>query len=85
MINIPTWFKYRQGKAEPVADHFYRLIGPNLPETFLGLRRADTGNWQGYLRFNADGADEATTDPKYTNEYDAWDVAFEMYREKVII
>jgi hypothetical protein len=85
MINVPTWFKGRQGKVEAIADGLYRLTGPNLPETFLGVRRADNGKLQGYFRYKADGPDDAVTDPKFDSEYDAWDVAFEMYREKIII
>jgi len=86
MANIvPTWFKYRQGKVESVSDNLSRLSGPNLPTTFLGLRRADNGKLQGFLRTEADGVDLAVTDPKFDREYDAWEVAFEMYRQRVII
>lgn len=85
MSFVPSWYKQRQGKIELVGERLCKLTGPNLPETFLGLRRADNGKWQGFLRQSADGSDSAATDPKFDREYDAWEVAFEMYRDHVII
>lgn len=84
-IIVPSWFKYRQGKTEPVSDNLLRLTGPNLPPVVLGLRRAENGKLQGFLRSEADGPDVAVTDPKFDREYEAWEVAFEMYRQQVII
>jgi len=84
-ITVPTWFKYRQGKTEPVSDNLFRLTGPNLPPAVLGLRRGDNGKLQGILRTEPDGPDVAVTDPRFDREYEAWEVAFEMYRQTVII
>ncbi len=81
----PSWFKQRQAKAEPAGDNTYRLFGPNLPECFLSIRRGENGRWLGALRFQADGPDAATTEPAFERESDAWEAAFELYRDQVII
>lgn len=84
-LAVPTWYKQRQGKLEPAGEQVFRLSGPNLPAAFLGLRRADNGKLQGFLRQSADGPDVAVTDPKFGSDYEAWEVAFEMYRQRMII
>jgi hypothetical protein len=81
----PTWFKQRQGKIEEAGENLVRLSGPNLPTSYLGLRRAENGKLQGFLRDSADGSDSAATEAKFDNDYDAWNVAFEMYRQTIII
>lgn len=84
-VAVPFWFKQRQGKMEPAGEQTFRLSGPNLPAAILGLRKAGNGKLQGFLRENADGPDTAVTDPKFTSDYEAWEVAFEMYRQRMII
>ncbi len=81
---MPSWFKYRQGKAEEAGEKTYRLYGPNLPDAFVGLRQTDDGRWQGFLKDTADGEDVSVTDP-HDSEYNAWEVTFEMYRQAVIV
>ena len=75
----------RQGKIEEAGENLVRLSGPNLPTSYLGLRRAENGKLQGFLRDNPDGPESAVTEPKFEKDYDAWNVAFEMYRQSVII
>ncbi|HYT87233.1 MAG TPA: hypothetical protein VEL76_00805 [Gemmataceae bacterium] len=82
---LPSWFKQRQGKAEPAGTDTYRLYGPNLREAFLSVRRADNGQWSAALRYAADGPDAITTQPVLPTEYDAWEAAFELYREEVVV
>ena len=83
-VILPTWFKGRQGKAEPAGEQTYRLTGPNLREGFISIRRAE-GGWYAGLRFAADGPDaEATREPLPT-EYEAWEAAFELYRTAVVV
>jgi hypothetical protein len=79
----PYWFAQRQGKAEEAGPNLYRLTGPNLPETFIGIRPA-ANHWQAYLRVRADGPDEVVSPPDLPTTYDAWEAAFEIYRNKVI-
>jgi hypothetical protein len=84
-IEVPTWFKQRQAKAEPAGDNVYRLTGPNMREVVLGLRRSSDGKWQGFLRPTLDGADISVTSPRDNPESEAWQVAFEMYRQALIV
>ena len=83
---LPFWFKQRQCKAEPAgSEEMLRVTGPNLGEVFIYIRRADDGRWQAGLRLTADGADVVTTGPDIPTEREAWDAAFELYREQVIV
>ncbi len=81
----PSWFKQRQCKLESVGENLFRISGPNLPETFLGLRRRGDGLLQGYLCAQKDGPDEVVTERDFDSEYNAWEAAFELYRQKIII
>jgi hypothetical protein len=85
MLTTPFWFDQRQLQAESVGEEFYRITGPNAPEMFLGVRKADNGNYQAYLRAEKDGADLATTDAELPTLYNAWEAAFELYRGQVIV
>jgi hypothetical protein len=80
----PSWFKGRQGKAEPAGPDTYHLTGPNLREAYLSIRKAENGCWSAALRFTADGPDEVVTEPEFTTEYDAWEAAFELFRTRVV-
>ena len=80
---VPFWFKQRQAKAEPAGDNTYRVTGPILPETFLSIRRGENGRWAAALRMSADGPDTATLD-EFETEQNAWEAAFELYRQRVI-
>jgi hypothetical protein len=82
---MPFWFPQRQGKAEPAGENSYRLFGPNLPEYFLSIRKGANGKWFAALRREADGPDAAVTEPTFASEYEAWEAAFELYREQVIV
>ena len=84
-VILPSWFKQRQGKAEAVGDNLYRLTGPNLRESYVGIRRADGGPWAAFLRFTPDGPDAAATEPSFETEYDAWEAAFELHRAHVVV
>jgi hypothetical protein len=84
-VVLPSWFKQRQAKAELAGENTYRLFGPNLPECFLSIRRGANGKWYGALRMEADGPDVAVTDAVLERDYEAWEAAFELYREQVIV
>jgi hypothetical protein len=81
----PMWFKQRQGKAEEAGENTYRLTGPNLREAFIGIRKADNGLWAGSMRYALDGPEIAATEPEIGTPYDAWEAAFEIYRNHVIV
>jgi hypothetical protein len=81
----PYWFKQRQAKAEAAGEDTYRLTGPNLPEAFLSIRRAENHRWSAALRLSADGPEAAATAPEFETPADAWEAAFELYREHVIV
>jgi hypothetical protein len=82
---VPSWFKGRQGKAEPAGEDLYRLTAPNLRDCFIGLRRGEGGRWAAFLRFAQDGPDAAATEPRFDNVFDAWEAAFELHRQQVVV
>jgi hypothetical protein len=81
----PFWFKQRQCKYEPAGEGLLKITGPNLGEAFIRIQRADNGRWQAAFRRAADGPDAAVTEPNVPGEREAWDAAFELYRDNVII
>jgi hypothetical protein len=82
---LPSWFKQRQGKAEPAGDATYRLTAPNLGEWFISIRQADNGRWSASLRRTADGPEVAATPPELPRPVEAWEAAFELYRVNVVV
>jgi hypothetical protein len=82
---LPTWFKYRQGKAEPSGTNVLKLTAPNLPEAFIAIRAAENGNYQGAFRTAQDGPDVAVTQPHFVTQGEAWGAAFELYRNHVVV
>jgi hypothetical protein len=81
----PSWFKQRQGKADPAGDNTFCLTAPNLGEAFLSVRRADNGLLLAALKLQADGPDIAATEPVFEHDHDAWEAAFELYRAHVVV
>jgi hypothetical protein len=84
-VIVPSWFKGRQGKAEEVRPGLVKLNAPNLREWYLGIRRLDMGGWLTFLRIEPDGADTVAVEVDRMLEQEAWDAAFEVYRNQVII
>jgi hypothetical protein len=84
-VTVPSWFKGRQGKADEAGPGVLRLTAPNLKEWFLGLRRLDDGHWHAFLRSTADGPDEAAVGLEAMPAWHAWEAAFEVYRNHVIV
>lgn len=81
----PSWFKGRQGTAEPAGENLYRLTAPNVSEAYIGIRLGSTGAWSGFFRRSADSPDEAVTAAEFENSQDAWQAAFELYRRHMIV
>jgi hypothetical protein len=85
-VTVPSWFKGRQGKAEEVAPGLVKTSAPNLKEWYVGLDRLPDGRWLAHVRETADGPDAATQELDASlAEYEAWEAAFEVYRNVVII
>lgn len=84
-LTLPYWFKMRQGKAETAGDNVYRLTAPNLPEMFIALRREGDAGWTPVVRSAADGADNVVGEKCYGNLPDAWNAAFELYRNAEVV
>lgn len=82
---LPSWFKYRQGKAEAAGENTYRLTAPNLREAFVSIRRGENGCWSGTLRLAADAPEIAASAPEFEQPDDAWSAAFELYRNHVVV
>jgi hypothetical protein len=83
---LPSWFKQRQGKAEKLADeHTYRLSAPQLADAFISIRTGDNSLWSATLRANEAGPDVAATGPTYKTETEAWEAAFELYRQDIVM
>ncbi len=78
-LQLPAWFKYRQGKAEPAGDNCYKLTAPVIDEGFIKIRPVN-GQWEAALADSADGPDVAATEPVFASEAEAWKAAFEMFR-----
>jgi hypothetical protein len=81
----PFWFKQRQAKAEDAGPDLVRVSGPNLKEAFLGIRKGDRGLWSAFMRLSADSADIFATPETIETAYAAWEAAFEIYREQVVV
>jgi hypothetical protein len=82
-LQLPSWFKYRQGAAEPAGRHCYKLTAPLADEAFIRINAKD-GRWQAALANSADGPDTRATEPVFDREVDAWNAAFELYRSEKI-
>lgn len=81
---LPSWFKQRQGKAEPAGTDTYKLSAPNLTDAFISIRRDEMGRWTAALRSTADGPEIARSQLSFATRNDAWEAAFELYRAHVI-
>lgn len=82
---IPGWFKGRQLNLEVSGDDCFMVSGPNMPETLIGIRQNEKGFFQAYLKESTEGEDTAKTEPDFTAKYHAWEAAFELYRQEMIL
>ena len=78
-MNLPTWFRYRQGKAEAIGENCYKLTAPVVDAAFIKVR-ATGDRWEAAVGDTADGADLQSTGPAFGNAAEAWHAAFELYR-----
>ena len=81
---LPSWFKQRQGKAEPAGESIFRLTAPNMGEAYISIQRGENGLWSAALRQTADGSPLASSDPEFPTPVEAWEAAFEFYRSCLV-
>lgn len=81
----PFWFKQRQCQLEPTdQENVLKVIGPNLPDAFIGVRKNEAGLWQAVYKPLLDGEEEITTPFEFSTSHFAWTAAFELYRTRVV-
>src|ERR1700722_1641554 len=82
---IPFWFKQRQCKAEATGvENMLKLSGPILPDAWIYIR-PEAAHWIAGLRLSPDGPDVSVANGESRSEKQAWEAAFELYREQVIV
>jgi len=87
---IPFWMRQRQIKVEPINDTAVALKTPNLPTHELVLRPSGNGDGiiaaiyclpaAGEAKFLVAEKPSGVTEPQV-----AWQFAFELFRQKVIV
>ena len=83
----PAWFKQRQGKAEPVneGEALHKLTAPNQQDAYVLIQQHENGKWLAELRETADGESLSITPAVLDNPGEAWNAAFELYRQNIIV
>jgi hypothetical protein len=82
---VPFWFKQRQLNFEPAGgDNVLKITGPNIGEAFIRVNQAKDGHWQAALSRAADGPDVAAAE-NIPGPREAWEAAFELYRESMVV
>jgi hypothetical protein len=82
---LPFWFRMRQGKAEPAGRERYRLSAPNLNDAFIGIQQLQDARWVPTLQLSEDGPNEAGMSDEFDDPQDAWEAAFESYRQRLVV
>ncbi len=82
---VPMWFKQRQGKLEAAGENTFKAVAPQQGEAFLSIRQGDNGKWSAAVRATADGPEVASTLAEHATPVLAWEAAFELYRQSVIV
>jgi hypothetical protein len=83
-LEVPSWFKGRQGSAEEAGPNTYKLTAPNVREAFLVIKPEGDGRYTAAVRFEASGPDVASSAGSVESPREAWEQAFEMYRKMLI-
>ena len=81
----PFWFRMRQGKMEPAGPDSYRLTAPNLAEALISIRQTANGHWQPVMRSQCEEPEMAAPAAELESPQDAWEAAFELYRERLVV
>jgi hypothetical protein len=62
-----------------------RLAAPNLAEAFVGIQKTAEGTWAPVYNNSAEGVNLATSDISFDTSQEAWEAAFEVYREQLVV
>jgi hypothetical protein len=81
----PFWFRQRQGKMEPAEQDRFRLTAPNAAEAYISVRATENGHWLPILQLTPDGQDTVTSNVELERPEEAWNVAFELYRRRLVV
>ena len=81
----PFWFKQRQGTMEPTGEDAHLVKAPNLDPAVVLIRRSADGGWEPAVRRQADGPDLVAGARSYANRADAWNAAFELFRNLAVV
>jgi hypothetical protein len=84
-LTVPFWFQQRQGKAEPAGTNAYQLTAPNLKPALISIANGDNGLWSAALALEKGGPSLAATSAEYPSPQAAWEAAFELYRQHIVI
>jgi hypothetical protein len=84
-VVTPTWFNQRQAKAEAHGENALRLTAPNLKPAFVRTRKTDHDRWVGVLQLDENGPEVAASGADFDRQVDAWEAAFELYRQHVVV
>jgi hypothetical protein len=84
-FTTPSWFDQRQGKAEAKGPYSYQLTAPNLKPAFISVQPGGAGLWSASLRMADDGPPVAVTEGVFPGREEAWEAAFELYRQHVVV
>lgn len=86
---LPFWMLQRQIKAESVSDSTLRLVGPNLPTCEVTLIPVSKGpGWRVIVAKVGTEGERTTlvqTEIAFENRDAAWQSAYELYRQHVIV
>ncbi len=84
---VPFWVQQRQVKVEEAGPETLRLTAPNLPPYELALQPVENSpNLSAALyRINGDKLLITQRETDYDNPNQVWNVAFELYRQYVIV
>lgn len=88
--SLPFWLVQRQAKVEPTGENALLLKAPNLPPYQVAIRQAPDGQgWMAALhQAPAEGQEKplvAESSFPLPDPVTAWDAAFELYRQHVIV
>lgn len=84
---LPFWLKQRQVKAEPAGENALKLTAPNMPGHEIQVR--PDGGWSAVLfELSPDSGEKkplAETEVRFDHPHLAWQAAFELFRQSVIV
>jgi len=80
----PFWFVQRQGKAEQAGADVFKLSAPNMKDAFISIHSGTGRAWYAALRQSPDGPEIAVTSAEFPAREDAWQAAFELYRNHFV-